>query len=222
MQGKRRGAHGRGAPHGVIDLKIADNTFLIMAVMPDRVGILRDVTGVIFRNGGNLTDLRQTIIGGVFSLSCVAEFAKTPDIDALRGAILAKLPERDAVVAVLPCAANSFDDPAVAGERYVASVSGPDRPGRVHMIADIFAASGVNVEDWRHDLSDRNRALTIGIVRVPAGCDLPGLQKELCEKLGKYGMATSLRHENIFRATNEVGPISALLDKTSGKEVANA
>lgn len=205
-----------------INLKIADNTLLITAILPDRVGILRDVTGVIFQNGGNLTDLRQTIIGGVFSMSCVAEFANAPDMGALRGAILAKLPERDAVVAVLPCAANSFDNPAVAGERYVASVSGPDRPGRVHMIADIFAASGVNVEDWRHDMSDRDRVLTIGIVRVPAGCDLPGLQAELREKLGQFGMAASLRHENIFRATNEVGPISALLDTTAGKETANA
>ena len=39
-----------------------DKTFLITAMLPDRVGILRDITGVIFLQGGNLTDLRQTII----------------------------------------------------------------------------------------------------------------------------------------------------------------
>lgn len=194
-------------------MKKTEKTFLVTAILPDRVGILRDVTGVIFLQGGNLTDLRQIIIGGVFSLSCVAQFEGTPNPASLRSAILADLPEKNAEISVMPCSSNSFDGPPVAGERYVAAVSGPDRPGRVHMIAEIFASHGVNVEDWRHDLSDSNRALTIGIVRVPAGCDVQRLQAELSGKLAAYGMAASLRHENIFRATNEVGPIDALIKK---------
>ena len=203
-------------------MKIAEHTFLITVMLPDRVGILRDVTGVVFKHGGNLTDLRQMVIGGVFSLSCVAEFtdAEKPEAGVLRETILAQLPESDVIVAVMPCAADSFSEPAVEGERYVASISGPDRPGRVYTIAKIFAASGVNVEDWRHDLSDINRALTIGIVRVPTGCDVAKLQKELADKLSPFDLATSLRHENIFRATNEVGPISALLE--SQKDRPNA
>ena len=188
-----------------------DKTFLITAMLPDRVGILRDITGVIFLQGGNLTDLRQTIIGGVFSLSCVAEFKGAPDPAKLRAAIAADLPEKDAQVCTMPCAAATFDAPSAVGERYVAAVSGPDRPGRVHAIAEIFAAHGVNVEDWRHDLSDRDHALTIGIVTVPDACDVRRLQHELSGKLEPFGMAVSLRHENIFRATNEVGPIDALM-----------
>ncbi|MBQ6102747.1 MAG: ACT domain-containing protein, partial [Kiritimatiellae bacterium] len=101
---------------------------------------------------------------------------------------------------------------APAGERYVASVMGPDRPGRIHEIARIFADAGVNVEDWRHDFSDPERTLTVGIVTVPASCDVAALQKKLADTLGPTGLATSLRHENIFRATNEVGPIRNLLD----------
>ena len=77
--------------------------------------------------------------------------------------------------------------------------------------AEIVAANGVNVEDWRHDLSNRDRALTIGIVTVPDACDVRRLQRELSDKLAPFGMAVSLRHENIFRATNEVGPIDALM-----------
>ena len=101
---------------------------------------------------------------------------------------------------------------APAGERYVASVMGPDRPGRIHEIARIFADAGVNVEDWRHDFSDPARTLTVGIVTVPPSCDVTALQKTLADTLGPTGLATSLRHENIFRATNEVGPIRNLLD----------
>lgn len=193
----------------------ANKTYLITAMLPDRVGILRDITGVIFLQGGNLTDLRQTIIGGVFSLSCVAEFSGAPDPARLRAAIAADLPEKDAQICIMPCAATTFDVTPAVGERYVAAISGPDRPGRVHAIAEIFAAHGVNVEDWRHDLSDRDHALTIGIVTVPPDCDVRRLQRELAEKLAPFGMAASLRHENIFRATNEVGPIDALMQAVS-------
>ena len=177
--------------------------FLVTTALPDRVGILRDVTGALFARGANFTDLRQTVIGGVFTLSAIAEFEAPADPDSLVAAVRAALPERDACVDVRPCApvARRASDgtgrsalsitrlssgAAPAGERYVASVMGPDRPGRIHEIARIFADAGVNVEDWRHDFSDPERTLTIGIVTVPPSCDVPG-------------------------ATNEVGPIRTLL-----------
>ena len=202
--------------------------FLVTTALPDRVGILRDVTGALFARGANFTDLRQTVIGGVFTLSAIAEFEAPADPDSLVAAVRAALPERDACVDVRPCApvARRASDgtgrsalsitrlssgAAPAGERYVASVMGPDRPGRIHEIARIFADAGVNVEDWRHDFSDPERTLTIGIVTVPPSCDVPALQRTLAEALGPTGLATSLRHENIFRATNEVGPIRTLL-----------
>lgn len=193
-------------------MKKTSFSFLITVVLPDRVGILRDITGVIFVNGGNLTDLHQMVRGGLFVLNCVAEFAGEMEADRLKAAILSDLPEKDASVIVRASGAET-DAPTIAGERYVAAVSGPDRPGRVHMITELFARHGVNVEDWRHDLSDRNNALTIGLVTIPHEQNIPTLSAELSASLAPYGMAASLRHENIFRATNEVGPIGELFNK---------
>ena len=196
--------------------------FLVTAVLPDRVGILRDVSGALFQAGANLTDLRQTVVGGVFTLVAIAEFppegprvreAEWLDYDVetrIQLAVRAALPDKVARVFAQPCAAH--DAPPAAGERYVASVVGPDRPGRIHEIARIFADAGVNAEDWRHDFSDPEHTLTVGIVTVPPSCDVTALQKALADTLGPTGLATSLRHENIFRATNEVGPIRTLLD----------
>lgn len=196
--------------------------FLVTAVLPDRVGILRDVTGALFNSGANLTDLRQTVVGGVYTLVAIAEFppdgprAREPewldyDVETrIQLAVRAALPDKVARVFAQPCAAH--DAPPAAGERYVVSVVGPDRPGRVHEIARILADAGVNAEDWRHDFSDPERTLTVGIVTVPPSCDVTALQKSLADALGPTGLATSLRHENIFRATNEVGPIRNLLD----------
>ena len=57
---------------------------------------------------------------------------------------------------------------------------------------------------------------------VPPSCDVSALQRTLADTLGPTGLATSLRHENIFRATNEVGPISALLDGATNGVSRNA
>lgn len=209
-----------------------DNTrFLVTTALPDRVGILRDVTGALYALGANFTDLRQTVVGGIFTLSAIAEFEAPADPAALAGAVRAALPEKDACVDVRPCAAPAShvamriertSAPRAAGERYVVSVTGPDSPGRIHRIAKVFAAHGANVEDWRHDLSDPARTLTIGVVTIPASADLAALRAALDAELAPLGLSTSLLHENIFRATNEVGPISVLLDPATAAVSRNA
>ena len=209
-----------------------DNTrFLVTTALPDRVGILRDVTGALFALGANFTDLRQTVVGGIFTLSAIAEFEAPADPAALAGAVRDALPEKDACVDVRPCAAPAShvamriertSAPRAAGERYVVSVTGPDSPGRIHRIAKVFAAHGANVEDWRHDLSDPARTLTIGVVTIPATADLAALRAALDAELAPLGLSTSLLHENIFRATNEVGPISVLLNPATADSPRNA
>ena len=194
--------------------------FLVTTALPDRVGILRDVTGALYALGANFTDLRQTVVGGIFTLSAIAEFETPADAAALAAAVRAALPEQDACVDFRPCAAPAShvamriertSAPRTAGERYVVSVTGPDSPGRIHRIAKVFAAHGANVEDWRHDLSDPVRTLTIGVVTIPPAADLAALRAALDAELAPLGLSTSLLHENIFRATNEVGPIRTLL-----------
>lgn len=192
-------------------MKLSENMVLVTVVLPDRIGILRDVTGVIFQHDGNLTDLRQNIIGGLFSLNCVVKFKTPCSLQDLQREILTAIDGTHAHVAVTPCALTTANQPPVLGERHVAAVTGSDRPGWVYLIAKIFAEHSVNVEDWRHDLSDPARTLTFGSIRVPPGCDVQLLQKTLCAEMARHGMTASLRHENIFRATNEVGPIDALL-----------
>ena len=209
-----------------------DNTrFLVTTALPDRVGILRDVTGALYALGANFTDLRQTVVGGIFTLSAIAEFEAPADPAALAAAVRAALPEKDACVDVRPCAAPAShvamriertSAPRPSGERYVVSVTGPDSPGRIHRIAKVFAAHGANVEDWRHDLSDPARTLTIGVVTIPASADLAALRAALDAELAPLGLSTSLLHENIFRATNEVGPISVLLNPATADSPRNA
>ncbi len=191
------------------------HSYLVTCILTDRVGILRDVSGALFQAGANLTDVRQNVIGGQFVLFAIADFAEAQEPSAVARLITDALPEKeDASVRVRPCDPHpaSPRSPAADGaERYVVAVTGPDAPGRIFRMAEIFARCHVNVEDWRHDFSVPEHTLTIGVVTVPATCDCVALRESLREAFREDGLAVSLLHENIFRATNEVGPIAQLL-----------
>lgn len=189
--------------------------YIISILIPDRIGIIRDVTGCVTELGGNLTDLHQIVMGGIFSLNCLAEFKEEVPVSSIKEKLnqfFGDFPE--AVRITTANAKNVSSAHKVDNSKYyVAAVSGPDQPGRIHLITKLFASHGVNVEDWRHDLTDKNNALTIGLITIPEDCNLAKLQAELREIMSPYGVSCSIRHENIFRATNEVGPISALLTR---------
>lgn len=190
--------------------------FLVTTILHDRVGILRDVSGALCALGANLTDLRQNVIGGMFVLSTIAEFTRAIKDEEIVHALIGALDDKvDISVEECEPAVAQSGARTVDGERYVASFSGPDRPGRIHAIAEVFARHGANVEDWRHDLSDPAHTLTVGVVTLAAGSDPLAIQNELRETFGPMGLAASLLHENIFRATNEVGPIIDLLANRS-------
>lgn len=188
-------------------------TFLVTVIADDRIGIIRDVTRVLLESGANLTDLRQNVMRGVFTLHCAAEFSDASRGDAAFNA-LQRAFERDPGIEI---SFRALKDDAPASREakrsghYVAAVSGPDRPGRIVLITTVLARYRANVEDWRHDLSDRGNALTIGLVSLPPKTDVAKLAAELKAELAPHGLTVSLRHENIFRATNEVGPIDSLL-----------
>ena len=198
---------------GYAIIAVADETFgrrlrwLREGELVDRLPVFQMIPGLIAGNSAIYVGLK------LFGLAGAAI--------ALAAAVRAALPEKDACVDVRPCAAPAShvamriertSAPRGAGGRYVVSVTGPDSPGRIHRIAKVFAAHGANVEDWRHDLSDPARTLTIGVVTIPASADLEALRAALDAELAPLGLSTSLLQENIFRATNEVGPISVLLD----------
>ncbi len=196
--------------------------FTMSLLLPDRIGILRDVTGAVFGIGGsNLIDLHQNVVGMYFSLSAYIETPAGVTADALKAAVLAALPDADkAGVAVLTAPPPSKAGPA-KGERYVAALRGEDRPGWVFRAASVFAELGVNVEDWRHDGTDPKHTLTIGVVTVPAD-RVAELRRGLAEKFAPEGISSTLTQENIFRATNEVGPVVNLLDPSSERISRNA
>lgn len=183
------------------------NRFVISVLAPDRVGLLRDITGVVFRSQGNIDQIRQSIVGGFFNLVFLSNHPDGIVGDTLAGE-LRQILGAGVAVAVLPGTGGVEAGP-VEGEIFVVTTRGPDKPGTVHAISSFFVDNGVNIEDWGVS-EEQGEILYTARVCIPAGADFRALQKKFKERFAELGLEAGLYHENIIRATNEIGPIKAL------------
>jgi len=191
--------------------------YAISVMVPDRVGVLRDVSKVIFELRGNIGDLRQNIVDGCFTLTCIASFPQGKvgtDIRAVRTAIQASVGDGSVMVQEFTPPKHA---PVINGERYVFTVQGSDKPGRVFCVSDFFALRGINVEDWSHRITASGLAFNSGTVTVPQDIDVGTMQADFVKHLAKHGLTAKLMHENIFKATNSIGAIHNLFrNETNG------
>jgi glycine cleavage system transcriptional repressor len=184
--------------------------FISSVLVPDRVGLLRDVTQAVFSLEGNIGGIRQTVIDGFFSLVFTSEHPRQVSPEALRALLTSSL-ESGAVVTVLD--SPEMLAPVVpTGSRFVVMTRGEDKPGTIFAITSFLVEHGVNIEDWMVEEED-GKVVYIAQVVVPEAVDFRQIQEHFRDAMSKLGLAALLCHENIFRATNEIGPIKSLIGK---------
>ena len=187
---------------------MAKYTYLVSVITPDKVGLTRDIAQTVVDLKGYISDMRQTIVSGFFSLVFVTEHQEDVGSklhDALRsilpdGAVLSIMPNPDRVRKAHP----------VIGSRYVAIASGEDRPGIMLAIAAFMASHNINIEDWS-TLFDGAHVTHLAYVTFRAPCtDLKATQSAFRKVMAEYGFTAQLCHEDIFRVTGEVAPIKSI------------
>jgi predicted amino acid-binding ACT domain protein len=126
--------------------------------------------------------------------------------------VAAPFGDGDACVVVRPFAPVTREHALAHGRRYVLVVTGDDRPGILKTTTGALAARGINIEDWTYHV-EGPRVTYIGVLTVPDGVRVADVQRALHRALDPMGLQCRMQHENIFRATNEVGPIKALMQE---------
>jgi glycine cleavage system transcriptional repressor len=114
----------------------------VAALGPDSPGIIAALTEVLFAGGGNLEDASMHQLSGQFAMTLVVNVPG--DADAVR-ASLSPLGER--LQLMVSVREVSPGDSGPAGESYVVSVHGADRPGIVHRVTGVIAEAGGNIAD---------------------------------------------------------------------------
>ncbi|MBM4142966.1 MAG: hypothetical protein FJ225_05145 [Lentisphaerae bacterium] len=183
---------------------------VITVVVGDRVGILRDVASAVADQDGVIDGISQTVVGGYFTATLTAAFPGAVAPEEIRAAVAAAFGPGEAFIAVRPHARAAGDAPPVAGARYVITIAGPNRPTVLKAVTTYLARRGINIEDW-NVMFDEPYVTHVGEITVPRHMDIKQVQDEFHHLMMQLGMTTCIQHENIFRATNEVGPITSLL-----------
>jgi len=185
--------------------------FVISVLAADRVGILRDISSAVSELNGNIDGLSQTVVEGYFTVTLTASFANRLAEDDIRRKILSRMdPERISVFVVHHDGTVAARTPA-SGDRYILTLTGRDRKGVVKLVTTYLASRKINIEDWFMDMKG-DMASYVGEVAIPESLDIRMVHEELTGLLAPTGLRVSLQHENIFRATGEVGPIASILD----------
>jgi len=188
----------------------ANRRFITSVLVPDRVGLLRDVTQAVFSLEGNIGGIRQTVVDGFFTLVFTSEHPAQVTPEALL-ALLTSALESEAVVTVLDCP-ERHEATVPTGSRFVVLTRGADKPGTIFAITSFLVDHGINIEDWMVE-EENGQVIYIAQVTVPEAVDFRSVQESFRTAMAERGLTALLCHENIFRATNEIGPIKSLIGK---------
>ena len=186
------------------------NRYVVSVLVADRVGILRDVTSAVTDMGANIDGISQTVVAGYFTVILTATFSKSRTPDSIRDTILENFAHGEAAVVVRLYEAESIKRMPDKGRRYIMTITGKDKPKVLKTVTNFLAEKNINIEDWYVDF-DGGNVRNIGEVSVPKTLDIKQVQDEFQLLLSSLGLTSNIQHENIFRATNEIGAIGALL-----------
>jgi predicted amino acid-binding ACT domain protein len=188
-----------------------NHRYIISVLTPDRVGILRDISSTITGLKGNIDGISLTVVVDYFTVVLTSSFRKEYDAAEIRAGILKHFHDSQASVTVKPYKpAAAPNASAVKSSRYIVTIAGKDHIGLLQKLTSFLASRKINIDDWYVEFRGEN-VTHIGEVSVPAKLDIKKLQTDLSATMGRMGIMCSLQHENIFRATNEIGAVSYML-----------
>lgn len=177
--------------------------YIVTVTAADRVGIIHNVTGALRDIGGNILELSQTVMRGYFTIILAVEFDASQSPDHIAETVSSRGRRFHLDVNVLDANSRPAEpEISMAGERYILTVLGNDKPGNIHGITGCLANLGVNILDL-HARVDGSRFSMIMEAFLPTDLQPTMVRTEL-ERFGKtVGLEAYVQHENIFRATSE-------------------
>jgi glycine cleavage system transcriptional repressor len=183
------------------------HSFFLSISSRDRIGIVHQVSSAISELGGDIADLRQSVLRGHFTMILLASFPAAvtqPEIGRrLEALTVAGIPPLH--VSILPA-----DDapPAESGDAlenaYVLTASGRDRIGFVATVSAFCARNGINILDLSTAVDDGAYTMILLIDLALCPDDVGELRHKLDRFRHETGLQVVLQHYAILEATNEV------------------
>ncbi|MEO0800918.1 MAG: ACT domain-containing protein [Cyanobacteria bacterium J06642_2] len=169
------------------------STFLLSGFGRDRPGMVAQVTKLLLDLGANLEDTSMTRLGGQFAmLVSFSDGDRALSLEGVQEAIAVQ--QSDTPTADLHLfVSETQPGPSVSNDepRYIIRVSGADRPGIVHYVAQYLAAREVNITDVSsRRLRGRARAVYLLFLEVtlPPTLEPSQFARELATMQAELGL----------------------------------
>lgn len=147
----------------------------------DRPGIVRDVAEALLDVHANIEDSSMTALRGRFTMMLIVKLPKQSGLAALRAG-LAALEQRSGLTVQSHTLSDEEVEARAPVPDCVVTVSGADKPGIVHAVAQALASAGISIVDLstRAQPSDRGEMYMMAM-EVQAGDRVETLRAKLAE-----------------------------------------
>jgi glycine cleavage system transcriptional repressor len=180
------------------------NDYVITVLSRDRVGIVAGAAEAVYRLGGNIDAISQTVMRGYFTIIITATFSGEIGMDEVRREIEKSGEPDELAVSVQRWECAVECEPVVEDtDIFALSIMGKDRKGLIAKISSFLASRNINIVDM-YAYSSEGEIVFISQVMVPRQMDIGQLKIDLQNMWKRSDMAVHFQHENIFLAIERV------------------
>ncbi|MDI7260397.1 MAG: phosphoserine phosphatase SerB [Thermodesulfobacteriota bacterium] len=177
--------------------------YVISVIGEDQVGLVSEVTQLLFKKGLNIVDIEQTVIHSQFTMVLLIQ-PLTPRFNPIQlKSDLGRLAKKRKMnITVTPL--HEFKGLRLAETKrpYVLTILGTDRPGVVAGLSSMFAKHHCNIE--RIKMIARGELLAMEMSVDLRDAHFTALRMEISEVAKKIGMDIVVQPEPIFKKRKKV------------------
>lgn len=191
--------------------------YIITVMARDRPGIVAGIGEAIYKLGGNIEELSQTVVRGYFTIIVSATFSNILSCEEVRDAVAATGTSDELEVAVrLRKSSEPLSATPSKYDSFVLTLFGKDKLGVIYNIASYLASHGINITDLYGKTDDNSFTMVLEL-SVPPEIGPSELKTEL-EELGRsFGMSAHFQHVDLFKATHELHSLTTPVPVESRK-----
>jgi phosphoserine phosphatase len=187
-------------PHSFSQKK---DLYVISVIGEDRVGIVSEVTGFLFKKGFNIVDIEQSVIHSQFTMVLLIQPLRPRfRLNQLRAGLNALSQKLEMKITVTPLPEFKGLRLAETKRLYVLTILGTDRPGVVANLSSMFARHHCNIE--RIKMIARGELLAMEMSVDLRNARFPELRKDISDVARRIGMDIVVQPEPLFKKRKKV------------------
>jgi len=181
---------------------MGEKLFIIFGTGPDAVGLVQQITTPIAEIQGNLIDLRQDVLHGLFTIFLVVDFGDSKaSVGEIEG-LVAEIAERTG----LDLRLDKYQAVARSAEKVnlLLILIGRDRPGIIAAVSDILSHYRVNVEFSQMIARESIFLMELMVDISRSVLPLENLESTLGEHMSGLGIDTLFQRRDVFNKKKRI------------------